>query len=147
MSKETVICRKCGCTLTTETWYHSQQKQSSRICKTCDSAKAIAYKKRFPWKTRANTIRARCGADIWDTDLINIFQNQNSRCTLCGKVLDENGTLHIDHIEPLSKGGTTTVDNLQILCVYCNIGKYDLSVDDYITHCLNVVNHTKQKGI
>jgi 5-methylcytosine-specific restriction endonuclease McrA len=37
-------------------------------------------------------------------------------------------TLHVDHIEPWSKGGTTTLDNLQTLCSTCNIGKADCTL-------------------
>jgi 5-methylcytosine-specific restriction endonuclease McrA len=32
-------------------------------------------------------------------------------------------TLHVDHINPWSLGGETTLDNLQVLCNACNIGK------------------------
>jgi|SRR5579863_6052306 len=38
------------------------------------------------------------------------------KCVNCGAVDD----LQIDHIQPLSSGGTDDVDNLQILCGDCN---------------------------
>lgn len=31
--------------------------------------------------------------------------------------------LHVDHIVPFSKGGPTTLDNLQLLCASCNLAK------------------------
>lgn len=31
--------------------------------------------------------------------------------------------LHVDHIKPWSKGGTTEYGNLQTLCEKCNLGK------------------------
>lgn len=34
--------------------------------------------------------------------------------------------LHIDHIIPWSKGGETALENLQTLCLKCNIGKSNL---------------------
>jgi HNH endonuclease/Homing endonuclease associated repeat len=34
--------------------------------------------------------------------------------------------LHLDHIIPWSKGGETTLENLQTLCSKCNLGKSDL---------------------
>lgn len=34
--------------------------------------------------------------------------------------------LHVDHVLPWSKGGETTLDNLQTLCSECNLGKSNL---------------------
>ena len=44
------------------------------------------------------------------------------RCQLCG-VKFERGDLTIDHIVPVSKGGTNHIDNLQPACVSCNCSK------------------------
>lgn len=41
-------------------------------------------------------------------------------CNICGKA---DVALTIDHIIPLSKGGTHTVENVQPLCVNCNCKK------------------------
>jgi len=32
-------------------------------------------------------------------------------------------SLHVDHIEPWSRGGKTIEENLQTLCEKCNLGK------------------------
>lgn len=51
-------------------------------------------------------------------------------CCACGRSpANELGVvLHVDHIVPWSKGGETTLDNLQTLCEKCNIGKSDLQM-------------------
>jgi hypothetical protein len=48
-----------------------------------------------------------------------IYEKQNGMCNICGeKITIEEA--EADHIIPWSKGGTTTNDNLQILCRSCN---------------------------
>ncbi|MFA5054174.1 MAG: HNH endonuclease [Parcubacteria group bacterium] len=46
-------------------------------------------------------------------------------CPYCGKRIDEG---HFDHVMPLSKGGTHTVDNLAWVCATCNLRKQDKSL-------------------
>ena len=53
-----------------------------------------------------------------------IFVRDGYRCRECGKSNKET-SLEIDHIFPLSKGGTTTEDNLWVLCRDCNQAKRD----------------------
>lgn len=45
-----------------------------------------------------------------------IWERDDFTCKKCGSRQD----LHIDHINPVSKGGKTTEDNLQTLCARCN---------------------------
>lgn len=48
-------------------------------------------------------------------------------CPCCGGVFGgpELKILEADHIIPWSRGGTTTWDNLQLLCRSCNRAKYN----------------------
>ena len=48
-----------------------------------------------------------------------IFNRDSRKCVYC----QSQGPLHIDHIIPFSKGGTTDRDNLQTLCLVCNFKK------------------------
>lgn len=51
-----------------------------------------------------------------------IIERDKGICQICGKKCD-NKEIEIDHIKPVSKGGKTTVSNLQVLCVSCNRSK------------------------
>lgn len=56
-----------------------------------------------------------------------VLKRDNFKCKLCGASPATNPTveLQVDHIIPWSKGGKTTIDNLQTLCSWCNLGKFD----------------------
>lgn len=57
-----------------------------------------------------------------------VLKRDNFKCCACGAspAKDPSVDLHIDHIIPWSKGGETTLDNLQVLCSKCNLGKSNL---------------------
>jgi HNH endonuclease/Homing endonuclease associated repeat len=55
-----------------------------------------------------------------------VLMRDGAACRLCGASVRSGAKLQVDHIHPWSKGGETTIENLQILCEVCNIGKGDL---------------------
>lgn len=55
-----------------------------------------------------------------------VFKRDNYTCVECRARKSDGATLHIDHIIPVSKGGTDELDNLQTLCKDCNLSKSDL---------------------
>lgn len=57
-----------------------------------------------------------------------VMQRDYFKCCACGAspAKDPAVLLHVDHIIPWSKGGPTTMENLQTLCSECNLGKGDL---------------------
>lgn len=52
-----------------------------------------------------------------------ILKRDHFRCTLCGASANDGVKLHVDHIFPVSRGGSTTRANLRTLCAQCNLGK------------------------
>jgi len=55
-------------------------------------------------------------------DVISMFESQLGECTGClGDLLMLD--YHVDHIMPISKGGTNWPENLQLLCPTCNLQK------------------------
>lgn len=44
-------------------------------------------------------------------------------CSACGSKREKEQQLHIDHILPVSKGGTNDPQNLRVLCDECNSGR------------------------
>lgn len=59
----------------------------------------------------------------------SLKRHYNYTCLCCGKSEPEI-KLTVDHIVPLSKRGTNTIDNIQPLCFSCNSRKY-MEIIDY----------------
>jgi 5-methylcytosine-specific restriction endonuclease McrA len=51
-----------------------------------------------------------------------LYKRQDGQCAYCGISL-EYGEMTLDHIIPLSKGGTNALSNLRGACMYCNRDK------------------------
>ena len=52
-----------------------------------------------------------------------VFQYDNFRCRQCGVSSGSGAVLEIDHIIPITKGGTNDRTNIKTLCQSCNLGK------------------------
>lgn len=57
-----------------------------------------------------------------------VFRRDNFTCRYCGRP-SPSVILHCDHINPRSKGGETTLENLITACSDCNFGKRAKDVD------------------
>lgn len=64
---------------------------------------------------------------------INLDKNGGKICCeVCGDALSSIKECHFDHIRPYAKGGTSTLENCQLLCVECNLKKNDKELKDFI---------------
>lgn len=61
----------------------------------------------------------------WQNIRYEAFKRYGRRCSLCGRGPSDGVILHVDHIKPRSKFPDLSleIDNLQILCEDCNLGK------------------------
>lgn len=112
-------CKRCGVR-------HTEPPTTSP--RYCDPCKALADKEQRKQDRYNRKQRERAGtvAGAGPIKRLVVFERDNWTCKACGCrcVLHSQprGTTQatIDHIIPLSKGGTHTYDNVQLLCRECN---------------------------
>lgn len=95
--------------------------------KTC-SVECRRQRDRITRNSRYKELREK-GLFDESVTLKNVFKKYEGKCQCCGKLLSfdvgvtENNYPSIDHVIPLSRGGSHQWENVQLLCRKCNILK------------------------
>jgi 5-methylcytosine-specific restriction endonuclease McrA len=99
-------CRKCG-------------RVGKAICESCE-APILAAKARKRELTRRSP-RERGYDAQWRRTRALVFARDGDICADCGQFgSTEDNPLTVDHVIPLSRGGTSELSNLRVLCRRCN---------------------------
>ena len=102
-----------------------RQENQGKIAEKCQRW-AAANQDKVTAKSRNRRAKIR-NADGSHTaeDVKAIFESQRGLCANCTSKLIKSGKnrYHVDHIQPLSKGGSNDKYNLQCLCPECNLKK------------------------
>jgi CRISPR/Cas system Type II protein with McrA/HNH and RuvC-like nuclease domain len=68
----------------------------------------------------------------------------NPKCYLTGRSIDlsDPKSYHLDHIIPKSRGGDNTIDNCGLACKLANLSKSQMTYEEYVELCREVIlNH------
>lgn len=103
------------------------------VCPTCK--KSFLYKG-HPRKYCSNECSEKMRQRVRHSKipLFTILSRDGFRCHYCGKSphMHPNVILIVEHITPLSKGGTSTEENLITSCLGCNAGKGSSLLDSKV---------------
>ena len=112
--KKNIICNSCDNVkiYSNNTESHKYKRKYYYFCNShCKNSFKVKNPKLFYEGYQRKNIPSNLRKIIWKRD--------NGRCVKCGSEND----LHYDHIIPVSKGGGTSIENLEILCEECNLSK------------------------
>ncbi|WP_426196194.1 HNH endonuclease signature motif containing protein [Massilia sp. DWR3-1-1] len=127
-SDEVLASRREIARLSAKKWRAENPERSSEL--------AAKYRKNNPEKIRVNN-RNRKALQRGATGRISpgraqvLMRLQKSMCACCRCDLKKSG-FHMDHIDPLAKGGSNSDDNIQLLCPTCNMEKHDKLPHDFM---------------
>jgi 5-methylcytosine-specific restriction endonuclease McrA len=97
-------------------------KVTKKILKKIDSAKSslVARSKKYNVECNITTEELRT----------LVFQHYGKKCKYCDKIL-KTDTMVFDHIVPISKGGSSNIENIQLICRTSNGMKGSLREDNF----------------
>lgn len=72
---------------------------------------------------RRRALKLAAGGMHTAEDIKRLYEAQRRKCYYCKSKLGS--TYHVDHVVPLSRGGSNGPENLVISCVKCNLSKGD----------------------
>jgi len=78
-------------------------------------------------------------------DLREMLERQGHKCALTGRPLTPENCA-MDHIVPLSRGGTHTKDNAQLVAAEVNKAKGTMLEQEFIQLCREVVAYVDNKA-
>ena len=106
----------------TTAWRKNNRARANQLAMDCYHRNIEKYRKSAIIKEHNKRIlKSSGGSKVKQEDIDRLYLKQNGKCVVC-KISLKKG-YHIDHIEPISRGGKHWTGNLQLLCRRCNLQK------------------------
>lgn len=81
------------------------------------------------YEAKRRALKAGGNGQYTPEDVARLLELQNGRCIYCSRTIRRK--FHVDHIVALSKGGSNSASNIQLLCPPCNHRKFTRSHLDF----------------
>ena len=103
------------------------------------NANSREYKRDNPMQFRVyeHNRRARKrenGGTFSFKELNEQFERQEGFCYYCGRLLYSSfdNDIHIDHMTPISRGGSNEISNIALSCATCNLKKHAKTAEEFL---------------
>lgn len=89
------------------------------------------------WNDRARFINRNVKRDYGIADKVTgaqlqrLYEISNKACFYCSTHVSP-AEVHFDHMDPLKKGGSHTIENLCVACRTCNTSKNSDTIDEFL---------------
>jgi 5-methylcytosine-specific restriction endonuclease McrA len=118
-------CRLCGRERPASEFVNSKNKPSS-TCTPCRKKLAAKHRRNYYAKLppdKRHTLTHKRRAEDYGVEHVaysrtEIFKRWHNACAYCGS-----WATHLDHVEPLSRGGADVESNMVPACAPCNLSK------------------------
>jgi len=120
-----VPCSVCGVMMWSDNRYKLSEQPPTRTCNPCRSRRSGANRAD---RAAARRAAVRCGT-VMPVSRRAIFERDGWRCQICRRKIDPSlafphpRSASLDHIIPVSAGGTHEPKNVQLACLSCNCRK------------------------
>lgn len=124
----------------------------TRNCKICDAKFALMRDTHKRCEKCSHLVRSiqialdgtnkqklTCSVDT--ADFIAKKYLKSEKCSYCERNFSDNVKKSLDHIIPISLGGKSTVENINISCLECNFSKRNSLLEDWLKLCSLVVEN------
>lgn len=83
--------------------------------------------------------------DFTIKDVIDIH-GDNQFCYLTNRPVDlaDGDTYQLDHVQPRSRGGSNSIDNLGLVCPEANSAKGKMTLEEFVSLCYDVVENVER---
>ncbi|MGX2967515.1 HNH endonuclease [Ursidibacter sp. B-7004-1] len=142
---ESKVCKDCGKTypITREFFGQYKNKRSDgsikigfrNSCRKCMANNTKEYDTQNPENVLARRMRREkavlsSGGNYTQSDISILRNKLNDKCRFCGVGL--NGGGDIEHLTPVSRGGSSNINNLTLSCYKCNAEKTNKTLNEYL---------------
>ena len=141
------IQKELGCSKSTISYYcgkGQKKKAYDRVVKQRDLQPWLKKSERFFRKYDGKNLMTKHWNETgYNRNAIKEYLETVDKCYLTGRPIDINNfnTYEFDHIIPRSRGGEDTFENLGITTPEANYAKGNLTVDEFIELCTDVLEN------